>query len=96
MTLSGASPPHPQMNAWLTKNSNLTQAKIFLLFLLRKNISFGLGLNLWLVHQAQKNLLKKPGTYWFYKMYQVFLVDFVSKVLKIADDTYLKILLRIR
>jgi hypothetical protein len=38
----------------LPKNSNLTQAKIFLLC---KNISFGLGLNFWLVHQAQKNLL---------------------------------------
>ena len=43
----GASPPHPLMNAWLPKNSNLTQAKIFLL---HKNISFGLGLNFWLVH----------------------------------------------
>jgi hypothetical protein len=37
------------MNAWLPKNLNLTQAKIFLL---RKNISFGLGLNFWLVRQA--------------------------------------------
>jgi len=34
------------MNAWLPKNLNLTQAKIFLLC---KNISFGLGLNFWLV-----------------------------------------------
>ena len=29
LTLSGASPPHPRVNAWLPKNSNLTQAKIF-------------------------------------------------------------------
>ena len=46
LALSGASPPHHLVNAWLPKNSNLTQAKIFLL---RKNISFGLGLNFWLV-----------------------------------------------
>ena len=39
------------MNAWLPKNSNLTQAKIFLL---RKNISFGLGLNFWLVRPSGK------------------------------------------
>jgi hypothetical protein len=37
------------MNAWLPKNSNLTQAKIFLL---RKNISFGLGLNFWHVRPS--------------------------------------------
>jgi hypothetical protein len=39
------------MNAWLPKNLNLTQAKIFLL---RKNISFGLGLNFWLVRLGIK------------------------------------------
>jgi len=39
------------MNAWLPKNLNLTQAKIFLL---RKNISFGLGLNFWLVRPSGK------------------------------------------
>ena len=58
------------MNAWLPKNLNLTQAKIFLR---SKNISFGLGLNFWLVRQDMKyllwnknqsclcNLLKNPG-----------------------------------
>ena len=53
---SGSKPPHPLMNAWLPKTSNLTQAKIFLL---RKNISFGLGLNFWLVRQDMKYLFMK-------------------------------------
>ena len=56
LTLAGASPPHPLMNAWLPKNSNLTQAKIFLL---RKNISFGLGLNFWLVRPSGNAVFKK-------------------------------------
>jgi hypothetical protein len=44
------------MNAWLPKNSNLTQAKIFLL---RKNILFGLGLNFWLVRPRGNVVSKK-------------------------------------
>ena len=50
------------MNAWLPKNLNLTQAKIFLR---SKNISFGLGLNFWLVRQdteiVGKSYKSKPA-----------------------------------